>query len=91
MAVERIDAPDAPTEGTPDVDLAFKTKASAVPPRHADPEQEDDAGALAESLQDVALEPEMTAQPVPDVTTSLLVDQKVPTNSHLASFRLGAT
>ena len=89
MAVERIDAPDAPTEGTPDVDLAFKTKASVVPPRHADPEQEDDAGALAESLQDVALEPEMTAQPVPDVTTSLLVDQKVTTNSHLASFRLG--
>ena len=34
-AVERIDAPDAPTEGTPDVDLAFKTEASAVPPRHA--------------------------------------------------------
>jgi hypothetical protein len=31
LAVERIDAPDAPTEGTPDVDLAFKTKASAVP------------------------------------------------------------
>ena len=86
---KRIDAPDAPTEGTPDVDLAFKTKASAVPPRHADPEQEDDAGALAESLQDVALEPELTVQPVPDVTTSLLVDQKVTTNSHLASFRLG--
>jgi hypothetical protein len=42
LVVERIDAPDAPTEGTPDVDLAFKTKASAVPPRHADPEQEDD-------------------------------------------------
>ena len=79
MAVERIDAPDAPTEGTPDIDLAFKTEASAVPQRHDDPEQEDDAGALAESLQDVALEPEMTAQPVPDVTTSLLVDQKVPT------------
>ena len=65
-AVERIDAPDAPTEGTPDIDLAFKTEASAVPPRHDDPEQEDDVGALAESLQDVALEPEMTAQPVPD-------------------------
>jgi hypothetical protein len=63
--------------------------AGAVPPRHADPEQEDDAGALAESLQDVALVPEMTVQPVPDVTTSLLVDQKVLTNSHLTSFRLG--
>src|SRR5688572_1015442 len=88
-AVERIDAPDAQTEGTPGVDLPFETKASAVPPRHADPEQEDDANALAESLQDVALVPEMTAQPVPDVTTSLRVDQKVLTNSHLTSFRLG--
>jgi hypothetical protein len=88
-AVERIDAPDAPTEGTPGVDLAFETKASAVSPRHADPEQEDDASALAESLQDVTLVPGMTVQPVPDVTTSLLVDRKVPTNSHLMSFRLG--
>jgi hypothetical protein len=30
LAAERIDAPDAPTGGTPDVDLAFKTEASAV-------------------------------------------------------------
>jgi hypothetical protein len=73
-AVERIDAPDAPTKGTPDVDPAFETKASAVPPRHADPEREDDASALAESLRDVALVLEMTAQPVPDMTTSLRVD-----------------
>jgi hypothetical protein len=29
--VERIDAPDAPMEGTPGVDLVFETKASAVP------------------------------------------------------------
>src|SRR5688572_9071314 len=85
-AVERIDVPSAPTEGTPGVDLAFETKASAVPPRRADPEQEDDASALAEGLQDVALVPETTVQPVPDVTKSLLVDQKVLTNSHLMSF-----
>jgi hypothetical protein len=31
LPVERIDAPDAPTEGTPDVDLAFKTEAGAAP------------------------------------------------------------
>jgi hypothetical protein len=85
-AVERIDIPSTPTEGTPGVDLAFETEASAFPPRHANPEQVDDAGALARSLQDVALVPEMTVQPVSDVTTSLLVDQKVPTNSHLTSF-----
>ena len=42
----------------------------------------DDASALAESLQDVALVPETTVQSVPDVTMSLLVDQKVPTDSH---------
>src|SRR5688572_23384417 len=88
-AVERIDVPSAPTEGTSGVDLAFETKASAVPPRRADPEQEDDASALAESLHDVALVPDTTVQPVPDVTTSPRVDQKVPTNSHLTSFRLG--
>ena len=65
MAVERIDVPSAPTEGASGVDLAFETKASAVPTRHANPEQVDDASALAESLQDVALVPETTVQPVP--------------------------
>jgi hypothetical protein len=89
LAVERIDVPSAPTEGTPGVDLALETKASAIPPRHINPEQVDDASALAESLQDVALVPETTMQPVPDATMTLLVDQKVPTNSHLTSFRLG--
>jgi hypothetical protein len=74
--------------GASGVDLAFETKASAVPPRHANPEQVDDAGALAESLQDVALVHETTVQSVPDVTMSLLVDQKVLTDSHPASFRL---
>jgi hypothetical protein len=49
-AVERIDVPSAPTEGTPGVDLAFETKASVVPPRHTNPEQADDASTLAEGL-----------------------------------------
>jgi hypothetical protein len=31
-AVERIDVPSAPMEGASGVDLAFETKASAVPP-----------------------------------------------------------
>ena len=68
MAVERVDVPSAPTGGASGVDLAFETKASAVSPRHANSEQVDDASALAESLQDVALVPETTAQSVPDVT-----------------------
>jgi hypothetical protein len=88
LAVERVDVPSAPTGGAPGVDLAFETKASAVYPRHANPEQVDDASALAESLQDVALVPETAVQSVPDVTMSPLVDQKVPTDSHPTSFRL---
>jgi hypothetical protein len=88
-AVERIDVPSAPTEGASGVDLAFETKASAVPPRHANPEQVDDASELAEGLQDVALVPRTTARSAPDVTTSLLVDQKVLTDSHPTLFRLG--
>jgi hypothetical protein len=88
LAVERVDVPSAPTEGASGVYLTFETKASATPPRHANPEQVDDASALAESLQDIALVPETAVQSVPDVTMSLLVDQKVPTDSHPASFGL---
>jgi hypothetical protein len=86
-AVERVDVSSAPTGGASGVNLAFETKASAVSPRHANPEQVDDASALAESLQDVALVPETTVQSAPDVTMSLLVDRKVPTDSHPTSFR----
>jgi hypothetical protein len=49
----------------------------------------DDASELAEGLQDVALVPRTTARSAPDVTTSLLVDQKVLTDSHPTLFRLG--
>jgi hypothetical protein len=87
-AVERADGPGTPTGGAPGVDLAFEMKASAVSPRHANPEQADDASALAESLLDVTLAPETTVQSVPDVTSSPLVDQKVPTDSHPTSFGL---
>jgi hypothetical protein len=75
--------------GASGIDLAFETKASAVPPRHADLEQVDDASELTEGLQDVAPVPKTTAQSVPDVTMSLLVDQKVLTDSHPTLFRLG--
>jgi hypothetical protein len=60
-AVERVDGPSAPTGGAPGVDLTFETKASAVPPRHANLEQADDASMLAKSLLDVTLVPETTA------------------------------
>jgi hypothetical protein len=87
-AVERVDVPSAPTGGASGVDLALETKASAISPRHANPEQADDASALAESLRDVALVPETTVQSVPDMTMSLLVGRKVPTDSHPTSFGL---
>jgi hypothetical protein len=73
----------APTGGASGIDLAFETKTSAVSPRHANPEQTDDASTLAKGLLDVTLIPETTVQSVPDVTSSPPVDQEVPTDSHL--------
>jgi hypothetical protein len=85
-AVERVDSADTPTGGAPGIDLALEMKTSAVSPRHANPEQADDASTLAKSLLDVALVPEMTVHSVPDVTSSLPIDQEVPTDSHPTSF-----
>jgi hypothetical protein len=85
-AVERVDSAGTPTRGAPGIDFALETKTSAVSPRHANPEQADDASALAKSLLDITLVPETTVQSVPDVTLSPLVDQEVPTDSHPMSF-----
>jgi hypothetical protein len=86
LAVERADSTGTPTRGAPGIDFAPESKTSAVSPRHAHPEQADDASALVESLLDVTLAPETTVQSVPDVTSSPLVDQKVPIDSHPTSF-----
>src|SRR5699024_587080 len=75
-----------PNGGAPGIDFALNTKTSTVSPRHANPEQADDASTLAESLLDVTLVPETTVQSVLDVTLSPLVDQEVPTDSHPTSF-----
>jgi hypothetical protein len=88
-AVERVDGPGTPTGGAPGVDLAFEMKASAVSPRHANPEQAGDASTLAKSLLDVTLVPETTAQSVPDATLSPPVDQKVPIDSLKGKCALG--
>ena len=61
MAVERVDSAGTLTRGAPGIDFAPETKTSAVSPRHANPEQADDASALVESLQDVALVPKTTS------------------------------
>jgi hypothetical protein len=86
-AVERVDSASTPTGGAPGIDLALKTKTSAVSPRHANPEQTDDASTLAKGLLGVTLVPETTVQSVPGVTSSPPVDQEVPTNSHPTPFR----
>jgi hypothetical protein len=86
LAVERADSTGTPTRGAPGIDFAPESKTSAVSPRHAHPEQADDASALAESLLDVTLVPETTVRSVPDVTLSPLVDQEVLTDSHPTSF-----
>jgi hypothetical protein len=75
-----------PNGGAPGINFTLETKTSAVSPRHANPEQADDASTLAKSLLDVTLVPETTVQSVPDMTLSPLVDQEVLTDSHSTSF-----
>jgi hypothetical protein len=60
--VERVDSASTSTGGAPGIDLALETKTSAISPRHANPEQADDAGTLAEGLLGVTLVPETTVQ-----------------------------
>jgi hypothetical protein len=86
LAVKRVDGAGAPTEGASGIDLASETKTSAASPQHANLKQTHDASTLAKDLLGVTLVPETTVQSVPDATSSPPVDQKVPTDSHLASF-----
>jgi hypothetical protein len=61
-------------------------KTSAVSPQHANSKQTDDASTLAKDLLGVTLVPGTTVQSTTDVTSSLPVDQEVPTDSRLVSF-----
>jgi hypothetical protein len=85
-AVERVDGADAPTGDTSSVALASETKTSAVSPQHANSKRTDDASTLAKDLLGVTLIPETAVQSAPDATSSPLVDQEVPTDSHLVPF-----
>jgi hypothetical protein len=71
---------------TSGIDLASETKTSSVSPQHANSKQTDDASMLAKDLLGVTLVPETTVQSTPDVTSSLPVDQEVPTDSRLVPF-----
>jgi hypothetical protein len=86
-AVERVDGAGAPAGDTPGIDLASETKTSVISPQHANPKQTDDASTLAKDLLGVSLIPEITVQSVPDATSSLSVDQEVPSISHPVPFR----
>jgi hypothetical protein len=83
-AVERVDG--APTGDTSGDDLASETKTSAVSPQHANSKRTNDASTLTRDLLGVTLVPETTMQSAPDATSSLPVDQEVPTGSHLVPF-----
>jgi hypothetical protein len=89
LAVERVDGAGAPTESASGIGLASKTKTSVVSLQHTNLKQTDDASMLTKDLLGVTLVPETTVQSVPDVTSSPPVDQKVPTDSHLAPFGFG--
>jgi hypothetical protein len=70
------------------IDLASETKTSVVSPQHANPKHTTgDASTLAKDLLGVSLVPEITVQSVPDATSSLSVDQEVPSVSHPMPFR----
>jgi hypothetical protein len=85
-AVERVNGAGAPTGDTPGINLASETKTSVVSPQRANSKRTDDASTLAKDLLSVTLVPETTVQSTPDVTSSPLVDQEVPTDSHLVPF-----
>jgi hypothetical protein len=87
LAVERVDDTGAPAGDTTNVDLASEMKTSVVSPQHANPKQTDDATTLAKDLLGVSLVPKITVQSVPDVTSSLSVDQEVPSVFHPVPFR----
>jgi hypothetical protein len=56
-------------------------------PQCANPERTDDASTLAKGLLGFSLVPEITVQSVPDVTSSLSIDQEVPSVFHPVHFR----
>jgi hypothetical protein len=76
-----------PAGDTSGIDLASETKTSVVSPQHANPNQTDDANALAKDLLGVSLVPETTVQSVPDATSSPTIDQEIPSVSHPMPFR----
>ena len=61
-------------------------KTSVVSQQHANSKRTNDASMLARDLLGVTLVPETTVQSAPDVTSSLPINQEVPTDSNLVPF-----
>jgi hypothetical protein len=84
---ERVDDAGTPAGDMSGVVLAPETTTDVVSPRRANPKRTDDANTLAKDLLGVSLVPEVTVQYVPDATSSLSIDQKVPSVFHPVPFR----
>jgi hypothetical protein len=67
--------------------LAPETTTDVVSPQRANPKRTDDASTLTKDLLGVNLIPEMTVHSVPDATSPLSIDQKVPSVFHPVPFR----
>jgi hypothetical protein len=67
--------------------LAPETTTGIASPLHANPKRTDDASTLTKDLLGVSLVSEITVQSVPDATSPLSIDQKVPSVFHPVPFR----
>jgi hypothetical protein len=84
---ERVDDAGTPAGDMSGVVLAPETTTGVASPRRANPERTDDASTLMKDLLGVSLVPEITVQSVPDATSPLSIDQKVPSVFHPIPFR----
>jgi hypothetical protein len=86
-AVERVDDTGTPVGDLSGVVLAPETTTSVVSPHHASLKRTDDASTLAKDLLGVSLVLEITVQSILDATSSLSIDQEVPSVFHPVPFR----
>jgi hypothetical protein len=86
-AVERVGDAGTPAGDMSGVVLAPETTTDVISPQRANPKRTDDASTLVKGLLGVSLIPEITVQSVPDATSSLSINQEVPSVFHPVPFR----
>jgi hypothetical protein len=84
---ERVDDTGAPTGDMSGVVPAPETTTDVASSQRANPKRTDDASTLAKDLLGVSLVPAITVQFVPDATSPLSIDRKVPSVFHPVPFR----